>query len=384
MSVMGGVMCGMPKIIPGKEIHFVGSKSILKKVGKPCFCSVDLFDYYVVEISIEKVGVNYPFPLIWKQIDGKKVYCNEPTESFYVDKIGLTDLVKYYGDTLEWTFKRGYYYDQGFNPKITVFIKTLFDLRKKYKEQKNPIEKTIKLLMNSIYGKSIIKAVPTQTVMVPKENLDRWVSQHYNFISQIHENPSQPHVYAKIIKQINDHWNLPVFGLSVLSHSKKIMNEVKCLCHQTDIPVFYTDTDSIHLLQEDIPKLREAFRKRYDRELIGTELCQFHSDFDPVNGKPSQSIKFIGCGKKCYLDILQNEDGEIGYHKRMKGIPQGVIDQYCKDWNITPEQLYMKIYYGHPIKFDLVKGSPHIQKDRTYQQYTEKMFIKTIYFPDLP
>ena len=66
------------------------------------------------------------------------------------------DLIEYYD--IEYEIKRGYHFNKGFNTKIESFIRKLYDLRASYVKNKNPLEKTIKLLLNSIYGKSIRKA----------------------------------------------------------------------------------------------------------------------------------------------------------------------------------------------------------------------------------
>jgi DNA polymerase elongation subunit (family B) len=85
------------------------------------------------------------------------MFGNEAVDHFYVDKKGLEDLMEFY--EIEFEVIRGYGFKSGFNGKIKRFIKTLFDLRAKYKAEENPLQQTVKLLMNSIYGKSIMKEI---------------------------------------------------------------------------------------------------------------------------------------------------------------------------------------------------------------------------------
>jgi hypothetical protein len=332
-----------------------------------------------VEISIEEIPKLYDFPLVWQMKDGKKVYCDEPCGSFYLDKTALLDLIEFYPG-MKWTFNRGYFFDEGFNDKINVFIESLFKLRVEYKKQKNPLQETIKLLLNSIYGKSILKAVDTQTVVVDNENLDRWVIQHQNSINEISVHPKSKIAYCKIIKQVNLHFNLPQFGSSVLSWSKRLMNRVMCLAQQNSIKLFYQDTDSIHLLEADIPKLQSLYKEKYSKELIGTELGQFHCDFNQINGLPTHSIELIAVGKKSYIDVLENTNGEREFHIRLKGIPQSVILNYCQKQNITVHELYHQLYDGVPIKFNLLDGSTCFRKDKTYAQYTPELFTRMVQF----
>ena len=41
----------------------------------------------------------------------------------------------------------------------------IYDLRKELKQKKNPAQMVIKLLMNSMYGKTIIKPIETDTII---------------------------------------------------------------------------------------------------------------------------------------------------------------------------------------------------------------------------
>jgi hypothetical protein len=361
MKTMLGVPKGKPKIIP---------------INEP-FNPI-AYDTYFIEISIDDIDDIYDFPLVFDDIDGKKTFANIPIQSYYCDKTTLLDLIEFY-PSLKYTFKRGYYFDEGFNTKINTFITNLFDLRKRYKEQKNPLEKTIKLLLNSIYGKSILKALPSKTIGITDDNIDRFVIQHQNSIVEMNTSNNRQY-YVKLKQPIHQHYNLPQFGVMVLSQSKHIMNKVMCLAEQNGIKIYYQDTDSIHILDDDITKLSLLYKNKYGSDLIGQNLTQFHSDFQPINGLSSWSIRFIGCGKKSYLDVLTNECGDIDYHIRLKGIPDQVIKNYCKDNGITVEELYLQMYNGKEITFDLLNGSTCFRKNKTYHQYTPTVFTRKIQF----
>ena len=47
-----------------------------------------------------------------------------------------------------------------------------------------------------------------------------------------------------------------------------------------NIEIFYQDTDSMHLRDNDIEKLQQIYNEKYGKELIGKNMGQFHSDFD--------------------------------------------------------------------------------------------------------
>ena len=165
---------------------------------------------------------------------------------------------------------RGYYFNEGFNKRINEFITRLFNLRLKYKKAKNPLQSTIKLLLNSIYGKSILKPTTTEIKCIPKNKIYKYIYRNYNFINEVNESPNIDNVYIKVIKSINNHYNLPQFGVSVLSWSKHLMNRVICTAEQNGIDVYYQDTDSINLNEEDVNNLAKIFKQKYGKENSST------------------------------------------------------------------------------------------------------------------
>ena len=367
MKAMPGIPKGIPKILTKEQC---ANKSFLD------------YDAYYLEINITRIESKnkrpYRFPLVFKMKDGIKTYCNEPVDHFYIDKRGLEDLLEFYD--MDYEVIRGYYFNEGFNPKINEFIQKLFDLRAKYKKEKNPLQQTIKLLLNSIYGKSILKPVKTEKKVIDPNRFEDYVIRNYNFIQEITVT-SGKNVYAKEIKPINKHFNCPQFGISVLSWSKHIMNCVMCLADQIGIDVYYQDTDSMHIEEEDVPKLAAAFKEKYGTELIGSQLGQFHCDFDPIKpGVPVRSKKLIALGKKSYLDVLEDKEGNQAYHIRMKGIPQPVLYKYCKNKNWTMEDLYMYLFHGNMVRFNLLDGSNCFRKNKNYEMVTPEIFIRTVKF----
>jgi hypothetical protein len=365
MFVMEGIPKGIPKIIP----------------PNPTRDQLNDYDTYFVEIDITflkpKSEKPYKFPLVFRKENQTKIYTNDFEGLFYVTKRDLEDLEEFYD--IEYTILRGYYFDSGFNGKINEFIKRLFDLRLKYKKDKNPLQNTIKLLMNSIYGKSIMKQIETDTVVIDEMEKDNYLERYQNYIKYPIESKGGK-VFIKRIRTVNNQFNTPHFGALLLSWSKHLMNRVICTAEQNGIDIYYTDTDSIHIKDKDISVLEQIFAQKYGRQLIGSNLTQFHTDFEPINGKPSYSTGLIALGKKSYLDILQNDDGEKAYHIRMKGVPEQVILNYCKNENIDVEELYCRLYNGQKIEFDLKDGSTAFKKTRGFEQITLSKFKRTIRF----
>ena len=369
MYIMDGVPKGKPKIIPKN----ITKEQLLK------------YSTFFANINITRItcknNVPYRFgQLFSRNAEGSKIFNNEPVNDFYIDKVAFQDLMEFYDFDFE--IIRGYYFDQGFNNKINELIETLFKLRLKYKKEKNPLQNTIKLLLNSIYGKSILKAMTKETKCIKRDKLENYLIRNYNYITEVVDEPSLNNVFIKKIKPINNHFNLPHFGASVLSWSKRLMNRVIGTAEQNGISIYYQDTDSMHLHEEDVTRLGIVFKKKYGKELIGEKMTQFHNDFDSFEGSVGKvySRKFIGLGKKSYLDILVDEVGNEGYHIRLKGIPKQCIINYCKRNNFTIEELYEKLYNGEVVIFNLLDGSNCFKKTKSYQQTNLQTFNRTVKF----
>ena len=354
MYIMDGIPKGRPKAIQNLSVDKVLS-----------------YDYFFAEIKIKSIQSKSKTPYGFGQMyhineNGSKIFSNEPLDSFYVDKRALLDLIEFY--EVDYEIVCGYYFDEGFNTKINELVNKLFELRRKYKSERNPLQNTIKLLLNSIYGKSILKPMKTEIKCIPKADLNRYLFRYYNFIEEVNESPGIHNAFIKLIKPINKHFNLPQFGASVLSWSKHLMNRVMCLAEQNDVRIFYQDTDSMHLFESDVKLIAKLYEEKYGQQLIGESMTQFHNDFDGFTGSVGKihSRKLIALGKKSYLDILVDEQGNEGYHIRLKGIPKQVILNKCRALKVSVEELYMKLLQGEEIEFDLLDGSNCFRKNKTF------------------
>lgn len=347
MARMGGYLKGVPKVISGH----------MKDYGVLRFMSG-----YFVKIRVTEVGIKRDFPLMSKVSDsGVRVFSNEPCE-LYVDKFFLEDLIKFH--EIKFEIIEGYYFDQGRNNKIEEVIKELFEERIKKKKVGNPIQEIFKLLMNSAYGKALLKPIEKKDVILNSEKkLNNYVKRNFTNIecyTKIHDTDEKYIVrsYVPIVK----HYNIPQVGVEILSMSKRIMNEVMCLAEDNGIKIYYQDTDSMHIDENKISELSELFREKYSRELIGKAMGQFHSDFGMSGCKDIHSIKFIGLGKKCYLDVLRGVDektGEVknGLHVRMKSIPATCLKYTArKEYGGSVEAMYMDLLKGKKVSFDLLQG----------------------------
>lgn len=344
---IGGYLKGRPKIITNLTYDF------LKSV-----------DGYFVEIKIKKIGKDRIFPLISKLGEVRDFSNDMVGEIIHIDKFALEDLIEF--QEVEFDIIKGYYYDEGRDDKILNVISMLFKERLRYKEEKNPIQELFKLIMNSAYGKTLQKPFETKSIYTDKFSHSNTVSKNYKSIKTIiklyndtidWKGEIKENYKIDLYKDINTDCNNCHIGIEILSMSKRIMNEVMTLAEDNNYNIYYQDTDSMHIDDESVIPLANKFREKYGRELIGKSMGQFHTDFSSEKLKGNLiSKESIYLGKKCYVDVLTDETGEIDYHVRMKGINREAIDYFCNINNITILELYKQLYEGDKITFDLACG----------------------------
>ena len=353
MSRLGGYLQGVPRVLQDnmKNMSFLNN------------C-----DGYFVKIKINKVNIHRKFPLIsYINVDGIRTWTNNPTDYVYCGKTALEDFIKF--QDIEFDIISGYYYCEGRNDNLNKTIKSLFEKRKLKKKEKNKVEQVYKLIMNSAYGKTLLKAHDNEVKFQHQGNIDEFIDKNYNMIKYYQEVEADgDYSKYKVVmdKTINSHFNNAPCGVEVLEMSKRIMNEVMCLAEDLGIDIYYQDTDSMHIKQEGIEILADEYRVRYGRELIGEDMGQFHTDFDSdiIVGE-IHARKHIALGKKCYIDELVGKDKDgnevVDYHIRMKGVPNKSIMHKglteLKDGSPRGVMdIYETMYKGNAEKFDLNCG----------------------------
>ena len=218
----------------------------------------------------------------------------------------------------------------------------------------------------------------TDTKYVKKEKLDHYIYDHYHNIEEVSFIQDSDTAIVKINKQLINQFNNCVFGVSVLSMSKRIMNEVMCLAEDLKIPIYYQDTDSMHIEHDKLQLLSEEYKKLYGRELIGENIMGcFHNDFDEL--KNAYCTFHVSLGKKMYYDALENDKGEHAEHFRMKGIPSDTIKRYAeKNFNGSVKELYLFLYNGGSIDFDLADGKTMFQMEKTGEILHKNEFKRVV------
>jgi hypothetical protein len=372
---------------------------------------VDLNDptihYYVITVQITKVDKHLHFPILsYMDTFGGRHFSNIIVgKHITMDKVTWEDAQKFQG--IEGELVCGIYFNEGGNAKIGKMIRYLYESRKVLKRMGNkPGEQVRKLMMNSSYGRTIMKPIPTEMVFISgKQKIKDYIYKHsvtIKVISQVRED----FAIVERFHSLYNHLSQPQVGAFILSMSKRIMNEVICLAEDIKAPIHYQDTDSMHIEKRFIPSLGQAFFDRYKRPLLAApgkknlkeyeygddDLGLFHGDFEGVRGwEPPTSVLSVFCGKKMYMDRLKMtkkaKEGEeietiFKNHIRFKGVPSDAITTHVKDDESidTVYDLYVSILNGERYAIDLLKSNrPFFEsKKHTMKTSTKKKFIREI------
>ena len=341
MSRLNGYLKGKPKVLQTTDYDVIKN-----------------YDGYFVQCVIKSIGIKRNMPLLsYIDNDGVRMFTNDMVgATVYLDKISLEDAIQF--QDIKFEIIRGYYYNEGRNLKLKETIDYMFSERLRLKSEGNPIQNVFKLLMNASYGKTILKPIDTDIKYYDKkETYDAAILANYTFVKEAFEIGNK--FCIKFIKPIVKHDNNASCGVEVLSMSKRIMNEVICLAEDNNKKIYYQDTDSMHIQSKSVDKLAKLYYEKYNRELIGQHMGQFHTDFDSDILKGTIYAKeSVFLGKKCYLDVLSDESGKIDYHIRMKGISNvSVMYHAKKDFDGDVLKLYNHLYEGKSYTFDLTCNS---------------------------
>ena len=347
MVRLGGYLKGKPKIL--KTTNYEDIKN---------------YDGYFVEVKIIKVNKKLSFPLLsYINKDGIRNFTNEMEgRTVYLDKTSLEDAIQF--QKIEFEIIKGYYYNEGRNFKLKEIIKFLFEERLRLKKKENPLQNIYKLIMNSSYGKTLLKPIDENVSYIKgTDKMMNYIINNYTFhkittlVSEIDIEDKYKVYEVKTIKPINNHFNNASCGVEVLSMSKRIMNEVMCLAEDLKLKIYYQDTDSMHIRNINIKKLSNAYKSLYNRDLIGKNMGQFHTDFSSkiLDKETIYAKRSIFLGKKCYIDELTDKKGKIiDYHIRMKGISEDSIKYHAYlDFKNDPYLLFEYLYEGNEYTFDL-------------------------------
>ena len=289
---------------------------------------------YMVKIKITKINKTQQIPCVsYKDKKGLLQYTNSVDQdgiTVYVDRITLEDYIKF--QEIEYEIIEGIYWDSGYNTKLKDVIINLFNERQRVRKQDESLGDMIKLTMNSVYGKTGQRKSEERVVYKKHDLGESYYYENFGIIKDFHKNKFNTRI---VEKDFDDSYSFNYIASLILSMSKRIMNEVFDIMNDNNMPVYYTDTDSIHCRKSDQELLKILYKQKYNKDLIGKELGQFSSDFKIDNCENVDSVKFICLAPKVYMDVLvgfdkENKQKKVETHVRIKGINNTSINHEIK------------------------------------------------------
>ncbi|ELP90827.1 hypothetical protein EIN_027460 [Entamoeba invadens IP1] len=180
--------------------------------------------------------------------------------------------------------------------------------------------------MNSSYGKTNQKPIKTDLVykqISVKNNkgdiqydADRYLKKNSLLVKSFYDVAENIRCF-ECNKSFDDFFVPNLIGVQTLTMSKRIMNEVMCLAEDLNIPIYYQDTDSMDVLKSRITELEDEYYKKYNRVLRGSDMGQFHPDFDELSGDVTKLYKKLYDGESFNL-IFYNLEHHLNLLKILK------------------------------------------------------------------
>lgn len=226
--------------------------------------------------------------------------------------------------------------------RIQDFMKKVYEFRRlnHCADFDHPVQESAKLVMNSFYGKNVTKVRDYEEMFFPKRvweknsktggwerkngalTLMKFLKHNWRHVKQI---TSCGGSFCVKLDAVDNNAYDVNFGCEVLAGARALICRVSAAVEKiTGKPCLYTDTDSLHLFGWQIKAISGWFEKKFGIPMIGSELGQFHPDFEPKTFKKGEkclgSKFFCGVGKKMYCDELVGDQGSVELHRRAKGI----------------------------------------------------------------
>lgn len=168
----------------------------------------------------------------------------------------------------------------GFNNRAGILMDKLFQERLVVKSTNKALGNMYKLVMNSIYGSSILKITDFEQVCFPKDG--EWLLNVFNSFQKVHSIFDLGQT-IQIQKYKPDESFTPcIFGSMVLARARWIMNGLWTAAEKSKTFIFYTDTDSVFIERERMPFFKHVYENNKHPllpDLVGSGLMQFHNDF---------------------------------------------------------------------------------------------------------
>ena len=268
------------------------------------FINRETFDYFYVLINVESFKCKHAedrFPILTS------------TGPFFCDKNTLEFITTHYD--AQYSFFSGYYFNEGFNTRIKTLAYDLYQMRLNLKAKGLRIESCFKLILASLWGKAQTKRSIFKNVMVSNDKFEDFAVYNHSFLYKSVPISDDLNVVS-LLNPVSLHYTRPQFSTNVLSHARCSLNSLFYQAADLDVPIYYSNTDSLVLDTVNLHKLGP---------ILGDDLGQFKIERENIT-------KFICISAKKYIQVTPTESKVVGLHK-LKNKPDDVEEYFEKLYN---------------------------------------------------
>lgn len=325
-------------------------------VSKDCM-SDPMTMYYIAKIRITAIPrkLIFSYPIIARKdphsqsIDYIQDLPDGKPFEVTIGKIDLEEYIKFHQVEFEFISGIKWLKNTAPNPEWGQMITHLFNQRKIYKKAGNiPMSNQIKDNMNSQYGSCITKMHDFKHTILTKtrEDVNQAIANIFHSIIEIYD-------LGKVLQLKRSNMDTGfvscLAGSIVLCMSRRINNRLLSTLENCGVYALYGDTDSCMFDSMFLPLIRDEYKRQHNLELEGSELGQFHSDFESIQGciddNAIRSKRLYLVGKKiyCHETYGPTHNGSIvhGRQFKCKGIPKKSIEYAALTKN--PDDIIMGI-----------------------------------------
>lgn len=210
------------------------------------------------------------------------------------------------------------------NTQMARLNKSLFEMRAAVRKENPTLGNACKLVLNSLYGKTISKEIEEEFVITTQQQFEEKF-----FDYKVRDYWYLPNGQCVFKKESDDFYGLfpQQLGIQILSQSKKIMNDVALdLRADKENVIHYTDTDSYYLEMKHLDRLKDS-KSVLGKPLLALEdkdddLGCFKNDFG--EGKMGVEAIYVGPKQK-YIRVENVETKESGEKFSWKGVRSSLL-----------------------------------------------------------
>lgn len=211
--------------------------------------------------------------------------------------------------------RESHYYTRTCRPFVN-FVKDMYDMRRAYQKESNPMQEVVKLIMNSLYGKFGQKWIGKDNIAhegsVSLKELNSWAS---------HDRIGNYFFYKKDGKPSS--FSVPIWACYVTAYGRLTLYPYLTKCQ-----VFYNDTDSV-VTPDTLPTSTELGDIKLELQISEGYIVR-PKMYGFMDSKLKEYVKVKGLGRRLsYLEFKGLlKDPQIDYTKFTKtreGIRRGLI-----------------------------------------------------------